>query len=61
MKVISTVRVVMGTRGGAVDWSTAPQNGRQRVRFPIGSFVFLIDINLPGAPWHCGRQSCGRQ
>jgi hypothetical protein len=34
------------TRGDAVGWDSALQAGRSRVRFPIVSFEFFIDINL---------------
>jgi hypothetical protein len=38
---------------GAVGCSTVLQAGRSRVRFPIVSLEFFIDIFLPGAlyPW----------
>ena len=38
-----------GTRGGAVGWGTALQVGRSRVRFPMVSLEFFIDIILPVA------------
>jgi len=38
----------MGARGGAVDWGTAPQARRSRIRFPILSLDFFIAIILPG-------------
>ena len=34
-----------GIRGGAVGWGTALQDGRSRVRFPVVSLVFIIDIS----------------
>jgi len=40
--------------GGAVGWGTALQVGRSRVRFPIVSMEFLIDIILPVALWPWG-------
>jgi hypothetical protein len=44
-------------RGGAVCWSTALQAGRSRVRFPIVSLDFFIEIILPTALWPWGRLS----
>ena len=42
-----------GTRGGAVGWGTALQPTRSRIRFPMVSLEFYIDIILPTAlqPW----------
>jgi hypothetical protein len=44
-----------GVRGGGVGWGTAQQAGRSRVRFPMVSLEFFIDITLPAAlwPWGC--------
>ena len=42
-----------GVRDAEVGWSTALQVGRSRVRFPIVSLEFLIDI-LPAALWPWG-------
>ena len=41
-------------RCGAGGWGTALQAGRSRVRFPMVSLEFFIDIILPTAlrPWH---------
>jgi len=38
-------------RGGAISWGTALKAGRSRVRFPMVSFEFFIDILLPAALW----------
>ena len=38
-------------RGGAVGWRTALQAGMSRVRFPMVSSEFFIDIILPAALW----------
>ena len=43
-----------GARGGAVGWGTALLAGRSRVRFPMVSLEFFIDIILPAALWSCG-------
>ena len=47
--------IMWGVRGGAVDWGTALQAGRSRIRFPIVSLECFIDINLPAALWPWGR------
>ena len=36
---------------GAVGWGTALQTGRSRVRFPMVSLEFFIDIIFPAALW----------
>jgi hypothetical protein len=39
-------------RGGALGWGAALQAGSSRVRFPMVSLEFFIDIILPAAlPW----------
>jgi len=47
----------LGARGGAVGWGTALQTGWSRVRFPMVSLDFFIDIILPAALWFWGRPS----
>ena len=39
----------MGAGGGAIGWGTVLPVGRSRVRFPIVSLEFFIDIILPAA------------
>ena len=46
-----------GARGSAVGWDTALQVGRSRVRFPMVSLEFFIDIILLAALWSWGRLS----
>ena len=46
--------VLVGARGSAVGWGTAQQAGRSRVRFPMVSLVFFIDIILPATLWSWG-------
>jgi hypothetical protein len=48
---------IMGARGGAVGWGTALQTGRSRVRFPIVSLEFFIDLILSVALWPWGGLS----
>jgi len=43
--------LVMGARGGAVGFGTALQAERSRIRFPMESLKFFIDIILPAAIW----------
>jgi len=40
-----------------VGWGNALQTGVRRVRFPIGSLKFFIDLILPAALWSWGRLS----
>ena len=44
-----TIEYLLGTRGGAVGLGTALQAGSSRVRFPLLSLEFFIDIILPAA------------
>jgi hypothetical protein len=40
--------------GSVVGCDTMPQARGSRVRFPMKSLEFLIDLNLPAAIWHLG-------
>jgi hypothetical protein len=42
------------------DRGTAIQTGRSRVRFPMASLEFFIDMILPAALWLWGRLSANR-
>ena len=41
-------------RSGAIGWGTALQAGRSRVRFPMVSLEFSIEIILPSELWPWG-------
>jgi hypothetical protein len=44
-----------GLRGGVDGWDTALQAGMSRVRFPMVSLEFFIDIFLPAVLWPWDR------
>ena len=46
---------IWGARDRAVGSGTALQAGRSRVRFPMVSLEFFIDMILLAALWSCGR------
>ena len=51
----STRTAFITARGGPVGGGTAMKAGRLRVRFPMVSLQFSIDIVLPAVLWLCGR------
>jgi hypothetical protein len=55
------LRACLAVRGGAIGWGISLQAGRFRVRFPIMSLEFFIDLILSAAlrslGWDGGRLS----
>jgi hypothetical protein len=45
----------MGARGSVVGWGTMLHAGKSRVRIPMRSLDFPIDLILPAALCPCGR------
>ena len=55
--IIIILFTVIEALGGADCRGTALQVGRSRVRFPVVSLEFFIDIILPASLWPWGRHS----
>jgi hypothetical protein len=49
--------MVLEIKRGAAGWGTVLHIGKSRVRFPLVSLEFFIDIILPAALWLLGRFS----
>jgi len=54
IKIPNWSKYCEGSRGGTVGWGTALPVGRLRVRFPVVSLEFFIDIILPATLWPWG-------
>jgi hypothetical protein len=47
--------IYLGSSRSAVGWSTMLEAGRSRVRFPMSSLDFSVDLILPAALWSSSR------
>jgi hypothetical protein len=54
---LSVCFFILGARGSVADWSTMQQVGRSRIRFPLRSLDFSINLILPGELWPWGQLS----
>jgi len=55
--IIDNCILLHGACRSVVGGVTALQVGRSRVRFPMVSLEFFIDVILPAALWPCDRLS----
>jgi hypothetical protein len=58
--IFTSTKSNRGSSGGAVGWGTAIQAVRLRIRFPMVSLEFFIDIILPAAQWPWGNTASNR-